>query len=185
MSQHHPEETRWLELARRGDRAAFASLVRLHQRAVRAQLRRLCSGDDGWADELAQEVFVSAWLALPSFRGEARLGTWLYRISYHAYLQARRARPLTVELDEQTLADHAGHSDPRQGSALRLDMDRALAQLSEGERAALIHCYHLDLSHEEAAQVLGLAVGTVKTHIARGKLRLRQLLASWESECCI
>lgn len=180
----HPDEASWLARAREGDRGAFAALVRLHQRAVRTQLRRLCGGDDAWADELAQEVFVSAWLGLKHFRGEARLGTWLYRVAYNAYLQARRDRPPVINLDDEALAEHAGHADPHPGNALRLDLDRAMAQLSDGERSALIHCYHLDLSHEEAAQVLGMPVGTIKTHIARGKARLRQLLASWQTEDC-
>ena len=80
-----------LRRAQAGDSAAFGLLVRQHQSAVRAQLRRLLRGDLARADDLAQEVFVQAWLKLPQFRGEARLSTWLYRMAWHQYLMARRA----------------------------------------------------------------------------------------------
>jgi RNA polymerase sigma factor (sigma-70 family) len=62
---------------------------------------------------------------------------------------------------------------------MKIDLERALARLSEAERAAIVQCYHNDLSHEEAAYVLGWPVGTVKTHILRGKQKLRSTLAAW------
>jgi RNA polymerase sigma-70 factor (ECF subfamily) len=161
------------------DRGAFGQLILRHQGLVRAQLRKLTGGDHAWADDIAQETFLTAWRKLDQFRGESRFTTWLFRVSYATFLQSarrRRARPqlqLSVEQDTQ---------DPRDDSelhALRLDLTTALKQLSEPERAALIHCYHLDLSHEEAAEVLGIPVGTVKTHVARGKIKLRELLSDW------
>ena len=60
-----------------------------------------------------------------------------------------------------------------------MDLERAMAALSDGERAAIVQCYHNDLSHEEAAYVLGCPVGTVKTHILRGKQKLKLALAAW------
>ena len=62
---------------------------------------------------------------------------------------------------------------------MKLDLERALAALSEGERAAIVQCYYNDLSHEEAAFVLGMPVGTVKTHVQRGKRKLKAALAAW------
>jgi RNA polymerase sigma-70 factor (ECF subfamily) len=62
---------------------------------------------------------------------------------------------------------------------MKLDLERALAALSEGERAAIVQCYYNDLSHEEAAFVLGMPVGTVKTHVLRGKQKLKAALAAW------
>jgi RNA polymerase sigma-70 factor (ECF subfamily) len=62
---------------------------------------------------------------------------------------------------------------------MKLDLERALAALSEGERAAIVQCYYNDLSHEEAAFVLGMPVGTVKTHVLRGKQKLKTALAAW------
>ncbi|MHB1284745.1 MAG: sigma factor, partial [Metallibacterium scheffleri] len=73
------DEARRIDLARQGDRNAFAELVRAHQGPVRAQLRRLSGGQCALADDLAQETFLRAWQSLPRFRGEAGFGTWLYR----------------------------------------------------------------------------------------------------------
>ena len=73
----------------------------------------------------------------------------------------------------EAVGDHA------RASNLRLDMERALAVLTEGERAAIVQCYHNDLSHEEAAYVLDCPVGTIKTHILRGKAKLKARLAAW------
>jgi len=73
-------------------------------------------------------------------------------------------------------------SDPARGAALKLDLERALAALSAGERAAIVQCYHNDLSHEEAAYVLNVPVGTVKTHILRAKQKLKARLGAWAPE---
>jgi RNA polymerase sigma factor (sigma-70 family) len=62
---------------------------------------------------------------------------------------------------------------------MKIDLERALARLSDAERAAIVQCYHNDLSHEEAAYVLGCPVGTVKTHVLRGKQKLKIALAAW------
>jgi RNA polymerase sigma-70 factor (ECF subfamily) len=63
--------------------------------------------------------------------------------------------------------------------ALKMDLERAMAALSEGERAAIVQCYHNDLTHEEAAYVLGMPVGTVKTHVLRAKQKLKLAMAAW------
>ena len=73
-----------------GDQAAVGQLIRRHQGMVRAQLRRLTAGDHSWADDLAQETFMRAWRKLDQFRGQAQFATWLYRIAYTTFLQARR-----------------------------------------------------------------------------------------------
>ena len=69
--------------------------------------------------------------------------------------------------------------DHARSASLKIDMERALATLSEAERAAIVQCYHNDLSHEEAAYVLGCPVGTVKTHVFRAKQKLKLALAAW------
>ncbi len=172
------------------DRTAFTELVRRHQSAVRACLRRLCGGNDALADDLAQETFVLAWRKLASFRQEARFSTWLYRIATNCWLADARKRK------EVLLGDHDGDVDDAEDDAmtiaagsvgdashaasLRIDLARAMQTLSAGERAAIVQCYDNDLSHEEAAYVLGCPVGTVKTHILRAKKKLRLAMAGWE-----
>jgi RNA polymerase sigma-70 factor, ECF subfamily len=169
------------------DRHAFAELVRRHQSSVRACLRKLTAGNHALADDLAQETFVLAWRHLKSFRQEARFSTWLYRIATNCWLADARKRKEELlgdaggDGDDEAMAAALGEATPdhARGSALRMDLERAMAALSEGERAAIVQCYHNDLSHEEAAYVLGMPIGTVKTHILRGKQKLKLALAAW------
>lgn len=172
------------------DRHAFAELVKRHQSSVRACLRKLTAGNHALADDLAQETFVLAWRNLKSFRQEARFSTWLYRIATNCWLADARKRKEELlgdrvdavgdeDEDAMTATVVDTHADHARGSSLRLDMERAMAVLSEGERAAIVQCYHNDLTHEEAAYVLGCPVGTVKTHVLRGKQKLKAALAAY------
>jgi RNA polymerase sigma-70 factor, ECF subfamily len=171
------------------DRHAFAELVRRHQSAVRACLRKLAAGNHALADDLAQETFVLAWRNLKSFRQEARFSTWLYRIATNCWLADARKRKETLLGDaEETVADDGDEGglaaegatpDGTAAATLRLDLERAMRVLSEAERAAIVQCYHNDLSHEEAAFVLGIPVGTVKTHVLRAKQKLKAQLEAW------
>jgi len=171
------------------DRHAFSELVRRHQSTVRATLRRLTAGNHALADDLAQETFMLAYRNLKSFRQEARFSTWLYRIATNAFLAHARKRKeeLLGDRDAEVTGDEDGDAprfdaaapDPARAATLRMDMDRALGVLSESERAAIVQCYHNDLSHEEAALVLNCPVGTVKTHILRAKQKLKSRLAAW------
>jgi len=171
----------WLAGARQGDRHAFARLVRAHQSRVRLQLRRLTRGDAALADDLAQETFVQAWLHLHEFRGDARLATWLHRIALTRFLQHVRRPQLPVEWIETDEEPGAAH-DPRAVEGLARDVERALEALSEIQRLAVVHCFHLDLTHAEAAQVLGVPLGTLKSHLDRARTRLRELLGAWNPE---
>jgi RNA polymerase sigma factor (sigma-70 family) len=155
---------------------AFEQLVRRHQGLVRAQLRRLAGDDITLADDLAQETFVLAWRKLDQFRGESRFGTWLYRIAYSCFLQHLRGRG-GRDSDGQALDAEAAADAP--GPEWGLDLEAAMRCLSINQRAALLYCVQLEFTHEEAAVVLDMPLGSVKTHVARGKARLRQLLKDW------
>lgn len=161
-----------------GDARAFEQLVRRHQGMVRAQLRRLLHGDAARADDLAQETFLLAWRKLHQFRGESRFATWLYRIAYFCFLQSARRSPLPAD----PRGDEAAGAQPSVSGevALRLDLERAMRGLSGDEQAVLLHVAQLGLSHEEAAYVLSMPLGTVKSHARRGKDKLRQMLADWQ-----
>jgi len=170
------DEARLVARAAAGDRMAFAALVQAHQGYLRKLLGRVCRGDQGRADDLAQEAFLRAWRALPGFRGEARFRTWLTRLAYSALSAERPALPLA---DDDAL-DLGADSDFAPGVDWRIDLDRAMADLSEAQRHALLLCYGADLSHAEAAQVLGWPLGTLKTQVLRAKARLREQLGAWE-----
>ncbi len=159
------------------DPRAFEQLVRRHQGMVRAQLRRLLHGDHAAADDLAQEAFVLAWRKLDQFRGEARFSTWLYRITYACFLQVYRKKswPVGDDDDSETEPQPA----PTQAIDLRIDLERAMQRLSTSEQTVLLHCVQLGLSHEEAAYVLAMPLGTVKTHATRGKAKLKKMLSAW------
>jgi RNA polymerase sigma-70 factor (ECF subfamily) len=163
-------------LALDGDRAAFGRLVLRRQGVVRARLRRLTGGDLAWADDLAQETFLTAWMKLGQFRREARFGTWLFKIAYTTFLQSARRRRIEVEYGD--CEDIEGVDDSIR-QALSLDLGRAFRSLKDTERMAIVLFYQMDLSLAEVAYVQGLPQETVKTQIARGKARLRKSLSAW------
>jgi RNA polymerase sigma-70 factor (ECF subfamily) len=164
---------------READTRAFEMLVRRHQGLVRAQLRRLLGDDPATADDLAQEAFALAWRKLAQFRGESRFSTWIYRIAYSCFLQflrSRSGREPTLPFDPE----HEGSGANEGGLDLRMDLTAAMRRLSGNQRAVLLYCVQLGLSHEEAAEVLDMPLGTVKTHCLRGKAKLRELLKDWD-----
>jgi RNA polymerase sigma factor (sigma-70 family) len=160
------------------DHAAFGELVRRHQSAVRHFLRHLAGGDAALADDLAQETFLQAWHSLDRFEGRASFTTWLFGIAHNHWRNARR-KQRTVPVE----AEHLATLEPVPSSAalsdLRHDLGRALRTLATEEQTALHLCYQQGLSHSEIAEVLQWPLGTVKTHVNRGKDKLRPLLASW------
>ncbi len=159
------------------DRRAFEQLLRRYQGLVRAQLRRLLKGDHARADDLAQETFLLAWRKLHQFRGDARFSTWLHRIAYTCFLQARRKPSWSSDAD-----DHGAglQAEAPQAMDLHLDIESAMQRLSAAEQTVLLHCVQLGMSHSETSYVLAMPLGTVKTHAAQGKAKLRALLADWQ-----
>jgi RNA polymerase sigma-70 factor (ECF subfamily) len=163
-------ESALLALAAAGDSAAFEALVRERQSPLRGFLRRLTRGDHALADDLAQESFLEAWRKIGQFRGQGTFASWLARIAYRRYLMWARKRKLEP-LDEDA---EIPASDPSPDG--RLDLEKAMRRLSLRERAALTLCYALDYTHEEAADILEVPLGTLKSHVARGREKLRKLL---------
>ena len=160
-----------------GDAAAFAMLVRRHQSALRGFLLRLTRGDHALADDLAQETFIEAHRKLAQYAGRGSFAGWLYAIAWSRFRMAVRKR-LPEALGEEDVPDTAAPAAG--GSEARLDLERAMAKLAPAERASLTLCFALGLSHEEAAMALKLPLGTVKSHIARGREKLKILLAAWD-----
>ena len=159
------------------DRHAFATLVRRHQSAVRGFLLRLCCGDGALADDVAQETFLRAYQRIGTYRSEGGFDSWLFSIAYRAFASEKRRRHWSAE--ELKEAPEAVEPDARQANGAATDIARAMRQLREPERACLSLCYQWGMSHQEMADVLDYPVGTVKTHIARGKAKLREHLTSY------
>ena len=162
------------------DRHAFATLVRRHQSAVRGFLLRLCCGDGALADDVAQETFLRAYQRIGTYRREGGFDSWLFSIAYRAFASEKRRRHWSAE--ELKEVPEAVEPDVRQANETAADIARAMRQLREPERACLSLCYQWGMSHQEMAKVLTCPVGTVKTHIARGKEKLRAHLSIYDQQ---
>ena len=164
----------------REDQHAFAELVRRYQSPVRAFLTRMARGDAHLGDDLAQETFLKAWRKLHTYRGSAPFSTWLFGIAFNEFRTvARQRKELTVDdIDELPVEATQPAADSRSG--LRLDLTEALKRLHSNERAAILLCCQNGLSHEEAAVALDCPLGTVKTHVLRGKEKLKRWLSGYQ-----
>lgn len=171
-----------LRVVERDDRHAYATLVRRHQSAVRGLLHRLTAGDVSLADDLAQDTFLRAYRGLRSFRGGARLSTWLHRIAYNVFLNDLRRRGRhAAALSEAERVPDARAPRTAERTLLRHDLLRAMDVLRPEERLALALAFGQDRSHQEVAEILGCPLGTVKSHIARGREKLRRRLEGYAS----
>jgi RNA polymerase sigma-70 factor (ECF subfamily) len=170
------DDTQALQRAAAGDAAALNQLVRLHQSQIRGFLLRLTGGRHALADDLAQETFLHAWRKIGQFRGDGSFAGWLLRIAWSRYLmEARRhKRERTVEADDTAIDPRSGHDD-------RLDLTRAMTKLAPTERAALTLCYALGYSHPEAGAILKIPLGTLKSHVLRGREKLQILMSDREN----
>ncbi len=163
------------------DHAAFGELVTKHQSAVRNFLRHLTRGDAALADDLAQDTFVQAYRGIARYRGTASFPTWLLGIAHNHWRNARR-RQRTVPVEPEHLDALEPQPSVVNLSDLKHDLGQALDRLAPDERTAIHLCYQQGLSHSEIADVLQWPLGTVKTHLARSKEKLRPLLAAWNPQ---
>jgi RNA polymerase sigma-70 factor (ECF subfamily) len=159
--------------AQGGSTEAFSRLVERHQQPLRAFLRRAC-GDWTHADDLAQETFLAAWSRIGRLKAGASVRAWLCGIGYNKHLTAvrsagrERARAAVYEADRDTTWDAAPED--------KLALERAMADLPAEQRACVALCLAADFSHAEAAEALDMPLGTVKSHVSRGRARLLQAL---------
>lgn len=154
------------------DQAAFQLLVERHQAAIRGFLRRLTAGDLGTADDLAQDTFLQAYRKLHSLKAGSSLVSWLHAIAYRQFLQHSRKHKR-----QQVVAEppDSGH-DPRSAVDAQILVPRLMEMVNERERACLTLAYAAGMSHAEIGTITGLPVGTVKSHITRGKMKLQDWL---------
>lgn len=160
-----------------GDPDAFGELFARHRDRLWAVAVRTLRDPEDAADAL-QDAMISAFRRAGSFRGESAVTTWLHRIVVNACLdrmRRRAARPEVAEGDERlldTVGSDAATADPSEGSELALEVMAALRQLPHDQQAALVLVDMLEYPVAEAAQMLGVAEGTVKSRCARGRARL-------------
>ena len=166
-----------VEQARSGDAGAFRRLVEKYQDRVFGLAVRVAGREE--ADEVAQDVFLRVWRALPRFRNDARFSTWLYSIAYRrscdALGSARTRRHRERDLD--TAGAVASPSPPERDPRARR-IGQLVASLSEAQRAAITLFYYQDQTLADVALTLGMPEGTVKTHLHRARAALRRAFES-------
>src|SRR3954467_4022037 len=165
---------------REGDLGAFEELYRAHAGRLYGLAFRML-GNAADAEDQLQEIFLSAHRKLESFRGDAALGTWLYRLGMnqildHVRSRGARAGQLPAGLEDAALIADAGGHRLAERAITRIDLERAVGELPEGCRAAFVLHDVEGLEHKEIAQVLGIAEGTSKSQVHKARLRLRGLL---------
>lgn len=173
------EDAILVRAAQTGDVDAFEELVRRYQASIyRVALRILGSSAD--AQDAVQETFVRAWRALPRFRHDSTINTWLYRIVTRRALNRIAARRTTEALDDVEL--EAGPDPARaveQRERLRA-VTRAIANLPPEQRAALVLREFEGLSYQEVADILGTSLPAIKGRIHRARLTVIQQTSSWQ-----
>ena len=165
-------------LAAAGGRREFGELVRRHASAVRGLLRRM-GAEASAADDLAQDAFLTAFERIAEFRGEGAFAGWVKRIAARLYLKRRRKdAQLVLEAEPREPEQVKAYAD----AAGKIDLDGAMASLSEAERLTVSLCYGAGLSHSEVSETLNIPLGTVKSHVKRGLDKLRERLAPQAAE---
>ncbi|MEH6604979.1 MAG: sigma-70 family RNA polymerase sigma factor [Pseudomonadales bacterium] len=159
------------------DQRAYAELVKRYQSRLRYSLRQLTGWDASLADDLAQETFIKAFKNLGTFKGDSQFYTWLYSIAYRVFASHYRSRKPTEALPENELELQTYR--PQGGDELHRDFAMALAKLPPDQSMALHLHLHLECTHVEISTIMGSPLGTVKSHIQRGKDKLKVLLSDW------
>lgn len=180
--QPAPSDAELVTAARAGDTAAFERLYRAHVGRVLGLCLRMTRRRDV-AEDCTQQAFVRAWRNLNAFEGRSAFGTWLHRIAVNEVLTQARNRGTRVE--SETAVDESNEIQQDSGGEYDagevMDLERAVATLPEGSRHVLVLQAIFGYSHEEVADMLGIAVGTCKAQLHRGRRLLRERLGLGET----
>lgn len=166
---------------RRGDPGAFEELYRQHSSRLYGLAYRM-SGSIADAEDLLQEIFLLAYRKLSTFKGDSALATWLYRLAMNHCLDHLRSRTshmaaATESLDARPDGDRPmSRYTPGEVAPARIDLERAIARLPAGCRAAFVLHDVEGLEHREVGNILGIAEGTSKSQVHKARLRIRAYL---------
>jgi RNA polymerase sigma-70 factor (ECF subfamily) len=175
-----------LAAARAGDRAALESLLAKYYDRCYAVCRRLLGNDEDALDA-TQEAMIAVARGVTGFDGRSAFSTWMYRVATNAALDELRRRRRRPVLERRPVSDDLGSplgylavspfaDEVGESATARLSLDRALEQLSDEHRAAVVLRDMLDLDYAEIAGVQGVPIGTVRSRIARGRAALAEAL---------
>ena len=153
---------------------AFDELVKKYQSPIRRFFLNLTCGDSELSDDLAQDTFIKAYTNIASFKNLSSFSTWLYRIAYNVFYDYIRSRKETNDLDAREV--DATSSVEQDNLGQKMDVYQSLKTLKEIERTCITLFYMEDVSIEKIAGITGCPVGTVKSHLSRGKEKLANYL---------
>ncbi|MDQ2650268.1 MAG: sigma-70 family RNA polymerase sigma factor [Actinomycetota bacterium] len=164
-----------VELARHGDRSAFDELLRRHDARMRTLAYRLMV-DRGRMDDALQDAYLNAFKGLHRFRPGSDFGAWLYRITYNACIDELRRQKRAPERMEEGYDHESSRPGPEQVVSTSEQVRLALADLPTDQRVTVVLVDGEGFDHREAAEILGIAPGTVASRLSRARARLRRLL---------
>jgi RNA polymerase sigma-70 factor (ECF subfamily) len=184
-ASHHLKERSMLDpdealvfQSQNGDAAAFAELVRKHQRMIHSLTYRM-TGSMADAEDLAQEAFINAYRQIGAYRGGSKFSTWLYRIAMNACLSWRRRETLRVEVAANWAENNSAPRAEREVENGDL-VHAALLKLPPKQRAAVMLTLHDGMSHAEAAEILNCSETTVSWRVFAAKRKLKRWLSAEE-----
>ncbi|HVX39740.1 MAG TPA: sigma-70 family RNA polymerase sigma factor [Gemmatimonadaceae bacterium] len=160
-----------------GDEGALRALWTRHAPHIDMVVRRLVGGDADLAADIAQEVWIQIFRALPSYRGESQFGTWAHRIAVNRTLNALRRSRRLASLETEVNEDSAAIEPDADRSFVAQSIAEAAAQLSPGARAVFMLHDVEGYTHEEIAEALGITAGGSKSQLFKARAKLRKLLA--------
>jgi RNA polymerase sigma-70 factor (ECF subfamily) len=173
------DEAALVDAVRRGAPGSHEAIYHRYKRRVFALAVRIVGAHD--AEEVAQEAFIRVFRGLPKFRGDAALGTWIYRLAVNAALSHRSRRGnaplLATERDDGAPEQVAVAPTETRDTVLRRQLEEALARLPVGYRTVIVLHDIEGLEHEDVAAILGCHVGTSKSQLHKARARLREALA--------
>ncbi len=153
---------------------AFDQLVKKYQSPIRRFFLNQTCGDSELSDDLAQDTFIKAYTNITSFQNLSSFSTWLYRIAYNVFYDYIRSRKDTSDLDSHEV--DAMNSTEQVNIGQQMDIYQALKRLKEAERTCITLFYMEDVSIDKISLITGYPVGTVKSHLSRGKDKLATFL---------
>ena len=176
---NEPSDEALVAAFRSGDRSAFAILIQRHERRVYNLALRM-TGREEDARDATQDAFLSAMRKIGTFRGEAAFTTWMHRVAVNAcydLLRKRQRAPLLdASREDRPEPEPPPSPDPSEAADLAIDVRRALLQVPEDYRVAMILHDVQDLPYEEIAQILGIPIGTVRSRLHRGRVALARAM---------
>jgi RNA polymerase sigma-70 factor (ECF subfamily) len=161
-----------------GDEAAMRAIWSRHAPHIDVVVRRLVGGDHDLAADIAQEVWIQIFRALPTYRGDSQFGTWAHRIAVNRTLNALRQRRRLASLEASDVDEESAAVEPEaERNILAASIEAATAKLSPGARAVFVMHDVEGFTHEEIARALGITTGGSKSQLFKARAKLRKLLA--------